>query len=748
MPFGGPRSQTRVIVASPTAGFDPCPDGNDNGGLVGTHYRMVVPALVCALLATSMPAEAHASTFVVDRQDDVATATACSAAPNDCSLRGAILAANAAPGADIVQVPAGTYPVTIPVNSADPTRTGNFDILGSVEIVGAGAGLTTVDGGNIHQVFYVPGGSPPAAAVVVKFSGLTIRRGKGVVGAGIVGIGLVDLTIDSVVLTDNHASQGGGGVAHSAGGNWGSLTIRNSEFTSNTATSSGGAVLSTGQTVSISSSTFQSNTAPYGGAVNHGSVVGDICSTTITNSTFVDNSASTYGGAFTGSCSDLLSQSTLMGNSGRGPALLGYSLTIQNSLLANDTCNAIIGVVHIASAGGNVESPGATCPFTEPTDSSGVAAGNLALGTLGAHGGPTRTLPVLTGSVAIDHAVAQGCPATDQRGIGRPVHGRCDSGAYEFEGPFCDDADGDGYGAPGDPSCSHGAATDCNDSNALVNPGRLEIPGNGLDDDCNASTFDCVDADGDGYAVSGGVCGAVDCNDSATSVNPGAPEIVANGLDDDCNAATPDCIDADADGASASGGACGAIDCNDGDPAVSPSHPEILGNGVDDDCNPATSDCADGDGDGYSASGGACGTLDCNDGDAAVNPGHAEVPGNGVDDDCSGSTPDCVDADADGYSASGGTCGAVDCNDQDAQVNPGRSENPGNGIDDDCNPATSDCRDLDGDGYGNPASAACAQPTADCNDANPNVNPGRTEIPSNGIDDDCNAATPGGCSAP
>src|SRR5262249_24796327 len=54
----------------------------------------------------------------------------------------------------------------------------------------------------------------------------------------------------------------------------------------------------------------------------------------------------------------------------------------------------------------------------------------------------------------------------------------------------------------------------------------------------------------------------------------------------------------------------------------------------------------------------------------------------------------------------------------------------------------------DGDGYGTTAVMACA-PTAglaikagDCNDNDPAVNPGAVEGSGNGIDDDCNPATP------
>ncbi|MCA9772684.1 MAG: FG-GAP repeat protein [Myxococcales bacterium] len=52
--------------------------------------------------------------------------------------------------------------------------------------------------------------------------------------------------------------------------------------------------------------------------------------------------------------------------------------------------------------------------------------------------------------------------------------------------PPCDDADMDGYGASQNVLCQF-PGIDCDDSNAAVHPGAAEIPGNGIDENCNGN---------------------------------------------------------------------------------------------------------------------------------------------------------------------------------------------------------------------------------------------------------------------
>lgn len=102
----------------------------------------------------------------------------------------------------------------------------------------------------------------------------------------------------------------------------------------------------------------------------------------------------------------------------------------------------------------------------------------------------------------------------------------------------------------------------------------------------------------------------------------------------------------------------------------------------------------------------------------------------------------CVDADMDGFEDV--ACGGNDCDDSDPGVNPGRTEvcDVAN-VDEDCDPRTVGFRDADMDGEGD---ALCCNDDGgslrcglDCDDARPNVNTTAPEV-CDGRDNDCDGS--------
>mgnify|MGYP002037051764 CR=1 FL=1 len=110
------------------------------------------------------------------------------------------------------------------------------------------------------------------------------------------------------------------------------------------------------------------------------------------------------------------------------------------------------------------------------------------------------------------------------------------------EGTRLADDDGDGFCESVQDACSDGAAGgDCADGSglmsAMVYPGAVELP-DGLDNDCDGEVDEGTtrgDDDGDGFSEEGG-----DCNDANANIHPGRFEVPGNGIDDDCDAGTLD----------------------------------------------------------------------------------------------------------------------------------------------------------------------------------------------------------------
>ncbi len=317
------------------------------------------------------------------------------------------------------------------------------------------------------------------------------------------------------------------------------------------------------------------------------------------------------------------------------------------------------------------------------------------------------------------------------------------------------------------------ADVDVSSRDLLTNPYTLGLkPGGNLASNAAiqvAAVAFTVDGDGNDKAIA---FGAIDHTISFTDKEVLTFELSLGGLPDGGVAIdTRGCADLKINGqeihiAAANDWDCDGdphgTDCNDLDPAINHMATEICGNNVDEDCSGAINDDTDADHDGYFACQGDCidnptaqlpGGLTAAD----VHPGATERLDNVIDENCDGTCEvgPLLDSDKDHYTTNGilttpsmaGRCkksdSLIDCDDTDKNINPGMTEVPGNGIDDDCN-GTCDT-DADGDGYTSsgylepPTMGHCApigNQQVDCNDNNASIHPGATEI-CDGIDENC-----------
>ena len=228
-----------------------------------------------------------ATTFDVDRTDDTAAATACTAGPNDCSLRGAIIAANTNISGDPVIInlqPATTYNLTLAnANQENAAATGDLDIttsLHTVTIVGGGssgpnasiidaAGLTS---GNMRdRAFQIT-----SSSVSVTFEDLVIQNGKAA-DSGTSGA--------STNPTAQNSTRAGGGILNGAG-----IDINGSTVNGGGSVTLDNVIIQSCQTLGKGDTVLNDHTSldALGGGLASLGVTGNVI---ITGSTFTGDSA-------------------------------------------------------------------------------------------------------------------------------------------------------------------------------------------------------------------------------------------------------------------------------------------------------------------------------------------------------------------------------------------------------------------------------------------------------------------------
>ena len=452
--------------------------------------RQLFIAAACAL-ALASPAQALVFNVntTVDANDGVCNAS-------HCTLREAIEAAQNNVGFDTINVPAGTYNLTL--NAPCGGAFGTFALSDGFTMNGGGEGTTIIDGLGRDRIFALfATGSP----YFITLNDLTVQGGfndEAVCGAHRGGAFTVDggnhLVLNNVTVRDNEVRAGtttayGAGVRSTNGG---TLDCDNCTFSNNrvvagtvvAAKAHGGAIAmlgASGTNLVLNASLIDGNEAIDGtaGTASVGGVFVDQGTTRIDKTTFSNNLngaayihdayvtesifhdneafadafAPLYGAlGFTGESN--ISNSTVSDN-GAGISNFGAATDVMFCTIkdnadggprhgianhdlfgANTYATATVVDEPLGGCSGTITSFGFNLDRTNTCNFIGggdVINTDPLLGPLADNGGPTLTHLPATGSPVVDTGPLDGL-LNDQRGIARPQDGDNDGTARRDRG--------------------------------------------------------------------------------------------------------------------------------------------------------------------------------------------------------------------------------------------------------------------------------------------------------------------------
>ena len=253
------------------------------------------------------------------------------------------------------------------------------------------------------------GGAIASSGGTLIVNNSILRNNEGDDGGAIDNTGT--LTVRNSTISGNTARAGGGGIDHSTG----NASITNSVIYNNTAQNGGGGIYNRGNSLYVANTTVSGNTATTGAG---GGILTIQSSTSLLNASIAFNSANSGGGLGNGTGSTVISKNSIVAKNlaaATGPDISGGLVSQGYNLIGNAADSQISG----DTAGQIVGADPLLLPLAE-------------------NGGSGRTHALAPTSLAVDAGDPIKRSAADQRGFNRSTDGdgngtaRTDVGAFEL----------------------------------------------------------------------------------------------------------------------------------------------------------------------------------------------------------------------------------------------------------------------------------------------------------------------------